>query len=214
MINGITIKVCGITSTNDAVAAAGIGADYLGFIFHEASPRHVSESKFQRLAPTLPLAKRVAVLVEPAAERLKRLSAFGFAAFQIHFKTDTPLERMTAWAETVKPAQLWLAPRLPADEDAKPEWLGLADAVLLDTFHADKAGGTGQTSDWPKFRRHAAAHPEKTWILAGGLNPDNVVSAINATDALFIDVNSGVEDSPGVKSQEKLFALWRALERL
>lgn len=214
MINGITLKVCGITSTNDAVAAAGVGADYLGFIFHEASPRHVSESKFQRLAPTLPATKRVAVLVEPSVERLKRLTAFGFSAFQIHCKADTPSGDISGWSEAVKPAQLWLAPRLPAGADVPAEWLDLASTWVLDTFHADKAGGTGETGDWPKFKRHAAAHPEKTWVLAGGLNPDNVVSAINATDALFIDVNSGVELSPGVKSQEKLFALWRALERL
>jgi len=214
MINGITLKVCGITSVNDAVSAAGVGADYLGFILHPSSPRHVSEAKFARMAPMLPLAKRVAVVVQPEVETLKRLATLGFDVFQVHFDATTPPDEIRAWADAVKPRQLWLAPRLPANEEVKAEWIELADAILMDTFHADKVGGTGQTGDWSKFKRHVAAHPQKTWILAGGLNPENINTAINATDALFVDVNSGVEESPGVKSQEKLFALWRALERL
>jgi phosphoribosylanthranilate isomerase len=214
MINGITLKICGITSVNDAVTAAGVGADYLGFIFHAASPRHVSESKYQRMASVLPATKRVAVVVEPAVEDLGRLLALGFEAFQIHFASATPDQAISAWREAVQPRQLWLAPRLPEGEDVKASWIEAADALVLDTFHADKAGGTGQIGDWPKFKLHAQSHPEKTWILAGGLGPDNIASAVSATDALFIDVNSGVEESPGVKSQEKLFALWRALERL
>lgn len=214
MINGITLKVCGITSVNDAVAAAGVGADYLGFIFHAASPRHVSESKFQRMALALPATKRVAVVVEPTAEDLRRLLALGFDAFQIHFSSTIPDQIIMTWRDVVQPRQLWLAPRLPTGEDVKTAWIEAADAMVLDTFHADKAGGTGQTGDWMKFKRHAHAHPQKTWILAGGLGPENVASAVGATDALFIDVNSGVEEAPGVKSQEKLFALWRALERL
>ena len=87
----------------------------------------------------------------------------------------------------------------------------LAETFLLDTFHADKFGGTGETGDWAKFKRHQAAHPGKTWILSGGLNPDNIAAAITATGAKFVDVNSGVEQSPGIKSPAKLQALVLAL---
>ncbi len=214
MIGSITLKVCGITSVNDAVTAAGVGADWLGFIFHPDSPRHVSEPKFKAMAAQLPPVKKVAVTVEPQPADLARLKAAGFDVYQVHFKHDTPLEQVAAWSKEVGPERLWLAPKLPPDQDVKPEWLDFAGTFLLDTFHADKFGGTGQTGDWGKFKRHQAAHPGKTWVLSGGLNPDNIAAAVAATDALFIDVNSGVESSPGLKSQEKLFALWRALEHL
>lgn len=213
MVNGLTLKVCGLTSVNDAVTAAGIGADFLGFIFHPASPRHVGEAKYARMAPQLPTGRKVAVCVAPAPADLARLAALGFDAFQVHFDPDIPAAAIGAWAETVGVARLWLAPRLPSGQDVRPEWLPFAGTFLLDAYHADKFGGGGKPGDWEQFRRHAAAHPDKTWILAGGLNPDNVVAAVAATGALFLDVNSGVESAPGVKSQEKLFALWRALER-
>ena len=213
MVNGITLKVCGLTSVNDAVAAAGIGADYLGFIFHPDSPRHVGEAKYRRMAPQLPAGRKVAVCVAPAPAELAKLAALGFDAFQVHFDAATPTAAVGAWAETVGVSRLWLAPRLRPEEDVRAEWLPFAGTFLLDTFRADKFGGTGQTGDWAKYRRHAEAHADKTWILAGGLNADNLAAALAATGALFVDVNSGVESAPGVKSQEKLFALWRALER-
>lgn len=214
MINGITLKICGLTSVNDAIAAAGIGADYLGFIFHPESPRQVSEARFRRMAPQLPAMRKVAVLVEPEPARLERLLPFGFDAFQLHFRADHAAADLAVWQQLVGRERLWLAPQLPPEAVVHPDWLALADTILLDTFRAGKFGGTGQTGDWPQFRRHLEAHPDKTWILAGGLNPDNLNAAIEATDALFVDVNSGVESAPGVKDQEKLFALWRALERL
>jgi phosphoribosylanthranilate isomerase len=213
MVNGLTLKVCGLTSVNDAVTASGIGADYLGFIFHPASPRHVGEAKYARMAPQLPTGRKVAVSVAPAPADLARLAALGFDAFQVHFDPETTTAVVGAWAETVGVGRLWLAPRLPPGRDVSAEWLPFAGTFLLDAYHADKFGGGGKPGDWEQFRRHAAAHPGKTWILAGGLNPDNVAAAVAATGALFLDVNSGVESAPGVKSQEKLFALWRALER-
>jgi phosphoribosylanthranilate isomerase len=212
MINGITLKVCGITSLNDAVAASGIGADYLGFIFHPDSPRYVSESRFQRMAGQLPFVRRVAVCVDPSPEDLTRLAGLKFDAFQVHCAHTTSRERMEAWANAAGAGRLWLAPRLPPEDQLADDWLPVADTFLLDTYHPDKAGGTGRTGDWGKFRRHMRAHPMKTWILAGGLHPDNVVAALDASGALFLDVNSGVESAPGVKSQERLFALWKALE--
>lgn len=215
MIGGITLKVCGITSVNDAFSAIGVSADYLGFIFHPESPRHVTPAKYRTFSSQLPATvRRVAVCVEPGPDDLRRLADLGFDTFQVHFRPDTPAETVLGWRAGVGPGRLWLAPKLPPAEDVRPEWLEAADTFLLDTFHPDKFGGTGQVGDWPKFKRHQAQHPGKTWILSGGLNPDNLAAALAATDALFVDVNSGVEESPGVKSQEKLFALWRALERL
>ncbi len=201
MINGITLKICGICSVNDAVAAAGIGADYLGFHFRTDSPRHLSEGKYQRMAGGLPLTKRVAVLAEPAPADLARIARLGFDAVQIHCGPATTGEQLNQWAEAAGKSQLWLAPHFAPESLLHAPWLESVNTLLFG----------GAASD---FKRLAQAHPGKTWILSGALHPDNIVAAVNATDALFVDLGAGVEESPGVMSQEKLFALWRALERL
>jgi phosphoribosylanthranilate isomerase len=100
--------------------------------------------------------------------------------------------------------RLWLAPKLPPGSDVPAAWLPLAKHFLLDTFHASGFGGSGKTGDWEKFARHRKAHPEKRWMLAGGLNPVNIGEALRATGANFTDVNSGVESAPGVKDQTLL----------
>jgi len=211
MINGIRLKVCGLTSLVDADAADAIGADALGFIFYPKSPRGISLAQYVAMKDRLPPRKRVAVCVEPTATELAAFVTQGFDYFQIHFNPETPLAALTAWSQLTGRAQLWLAPKLPPGQDVKPEWLPLADTLLIDTFHADKFGGTGQTGDWTKFKSFRRAHPAKTWILSGGLNADNVAAAVAASGTRFLDVNSGVELSPGIKDPGKLKAFVLAL---
>ena len=211
MINGIQVKICGITSATDAQGAADIGADYLGFIFYPTSPRCISAARFDEIKPRLPAMKKVAVLVEPSVVALAALIATGFDYFQIHFKLNTPLARVREWSEVVTPAKLWLVPQLPPAMDVPMELLPWADTFLLDTYHVGKFGGTGETGDWSKFQRHQTTHPQKNWILSGGLNPENVAAAIRTSGTKIIDVNSGVESSPGVKDHAKLQALALAL---
>ncbi len=211
MINGVRLKVCGLTSLVDADAADAVGADYLGFIFYPKSPRGITLTQYAAMKDRLPPRKRVAVCVEPGEAELAALAAEDFDRFQIHFNVATPLPVVAAWSQRVGAERLWLAPKLPPSEDVRPEWLGLAGSFLLDTFHADKYGGTGETGDWGKFKRHRDAHGAKTWILSGGLKPDNVAAAVGATGAKFLDVNSGVEMAPGVKDPAKLKALVLAL---
>lgn len=213
MINGVRLKVCGLTSLVDADAADAVGADALGFIFYPKSPRGITLAQYAAMKDRLPPRKRVAVCVEPAPADLASLSAAGFDAFQVHFGAGTPTHIVASWAETVGIARLWLAPKLPPETSVARDWLPLADTFLLDTFHADKFGGTGETGDWDKFRVHRDAHPAKTWILSGGLKPENVGAAVTATGAKFLDVNSGVELSPGVKDPGKLKALVLALHQ-
>ena len=207
MINGIRLKVCGLTSLVDADAADAVGADYLGFIFYPKSPRGITLTQYQAMKERLPPRKRVAVCVEPTPTELAALGQQDFDRFQIHFNADAPAYLVASWAETVGISRLWLAPKLPPGQDVKPAWLPLANTFLLDTFHADKFGGTGETGDWEKFKRHQATHGTKTWILSGGLNATNIAGAVTATGAKFIDVNSGVEQAPGIKSPDKLKAI-------
>ena len=204
MIDGIRIKVCGLTSHVDAEFADRCGADYLGFILYPKSPRHIALETYRAMAARLPDRRKVAVSVEPTVAELTAMKAAGFDFFQIHFRHDLPASTVAGWSETVGAERLWLAPKLPPAIDVSAALLPLAEFFLLDTFHAEKFGGTGATGDWPKFARHQQAHPKKFWLLSGGLNAENIGEALRATGAKFIDVNSGVESAPGVKDQEKL----------
>lgn len=214
MIDGIRVKVCGLTSLVDAEFADRAGADYLGFILYPKSPRYVPRSQMAAMAERLPTGRRrVAVLVEPTGEELNAVKDLGFDYFQLHFRPELGLGALEAWSECVGPTKLWLAPRLRADEDVKAAWLALAGTVMLDTFSPTAFGGTGHTGDWGKFLRHQNTHTRNKWVLAGGLNPENVGDALRESQARIIDVNSGVESAPGIKDHAKIRAFMVAIHR-
>ena len=204
MIDGIRLKVCGITSLIDAEFADKCGADYFGFILYPKSPRHLSLGQYRAMAPRLPERRKVAVSVEPTLDELAAMKDAGFDYFQIHFRPETPDARLSEWSRLVGEKHLWLAPKLPPDADVSAAALAVAKFILLDTFHAEGFGGSGKTGDWAKFARHQKVHTQNHWILAGGLNPENIGEALRGTGAQFVDVNSGVEAAPGVKDIEKL----------
>jgi phosphoribosylanthranilate isomerase len=204
MIDGIRIKICGLTSLVDAEFADKVGADYLGFILYPQSPRFISLKKYAAMNSLLPPRKRVAVMVEPTADEIAQAVAADFDYFQIHFRHDLAPATVQGWSEAVDKNRLWLAPKLPPAADVPAALLPLARFFLLDTFQAEGFGGSGKTGDWAKFARHQKAQPDKFWILSGGLNPQNVGDALKQSGAKFVDVNSGVEASPGIKDTEKL----------
>jgi phosphoribosylanthranilate isomerase len=211
MIDGIQVKVCGLTSLVDAAFADACGVDYLGFILYPKSPRYVSIAQYKSMAPRLPARHKVAVTVEPSQDALRAMRDLGFKHFQVHFRHDLPLAEIEGWTHAVGAEALWLAPKLPPEVDIPPGWLALSRGILLDTFDKSLFGGTGRTSDWAKFKRHRQRQPGKTWILSGGLNPENVGEALAKTGARIIDVNSGVESAPGVKDHAKLKAFAAAV---
>ncbi|MCF3650228.1 phosphoribosylanthranilate isomerase [Synoicihabitans lomoniglobus] len=214
MIDGIRLKFCGLTTLVDAEFADRLGADYLGFILYPKSPRYLPLRQYRDMATALPDGrKHVAVMVEPDEAELVAARDAGFDRFQIHFRTTTPEARLRVWSETVGKDVLWLAPKLPADEAVAAAVLEAAGTVLLDTFHRDRFGGSGQTGDWGRFRELRASHPDHTWILAGGLSPENVVLALAESGTNFVDVNSGVETAPGMKDHAKMQALVLAIHR-
>jgi phosphoribosylanthranilate isomerase len=211
MTDGIRMKVCGLTTQADAEFAAQAGADYLGFILIPESPRYLPLEKFSAFASHLPAGRKVAVSVEPTPAQLAAMSAAGFDYFQVHFRHELPVATVASWSETVGSDRLWLSPKLPPGVSVPLATLPLAKTFLFDTYHVRKFGGTGETADWNKFKRHRRNHPKKIWILSGGLNPANIGDAIRQSGARFVDVNSGVESAPGVKDHAKL---QRLVERL
>jgi phosphoribosylanthranilate isomerase len=214
MINGVRFKVCGLTSLVDAATADACGADYLGFIFYPKSPRYISFESYEAMAVNLPRKPRVAVTVEPTAEDVIRMKDAGFNLFQFHFPHTTPLARVEAWAEAVSPEKLWLAPRVPPGERIESALYALAGTFLFDTYQAGTYGGTGQAGDWHAFARLQNEQPRLNWILAGGLTAENVSTALAVTNARMVDVNSGIESVPGIKSAEKLQRFCAALREI
>jgi len=207
MINGTRLKVCGLTSLVDAEAADQCGADYLGFILYPKSPRYLPLDAFKAMAPRLPdTRKKVAVVVEPSLEELPELLAAGFDIVQLHFSSETPFFQVALWADAIPGKQLWFAPRTTPGGEVDPAFFPLAETILFDSYDADQFGGTGKTSNWAEFVALRDKYTRPQWILAGGLNPDNIGDAIKATHANFVDVNSGVEAAPGVKDHAKLRA--------
>ncbi len=204
MINGVRFKVCGLTSQVDAAMADVHGADFLGFIFYPKSARYISLDSYHVMSGNLPRKPRVAVTVDPSVDDLSRLKVAGFDFFQVHFPLTTPLARVEAWAAEVTPERLWLAPRVPPGEAIEPALFALAGTFLFDTYQAGTYGGTGHTGDWQAFARLQEEHSRLNWILAGGLNAENIHAALTATRARLVDVNSGIESVPGIKSAEKL----------
>ncbi len=213
MIGDIQFKVCGLTRAEDARLAAELGADFLAFNLYPKSPRYLALGDAAELARGAPHGpKRVAVMVEPTLDELDWAQEAGFDRFQIHARADLSLTVVRGWSEAVGARELWLAPKLPPGVAFPAAWLLLADTFLVDTYHADGFGGSGKTGDWSGFAALATAHPGKTWVLAGGLSPENVAEARRQSGARFFDVNSGVESAPGVKDAAKLQA-WAAALR-
>jgi phosphoribosylanthranilate isomerase len=207
------IKVCGITRREDAELALSLGADYIGIILYEKSPRAVAPGAVPSLLEVVPPGKRVLVDVATPADRLESYMSLGFDAFQIHFDLDIPMASVAGWAGLVGQDRLWVAPRIPAGEPNFPQILmEFADTILLDAYDKEAYGGTGRAGlNWQRFLDCSLLYQHKRWILAGGLSPDNVREALDFTQAGTIDVNSGVESAPGIKDPEKLRLLFEVV---
>lgn len=208
----LTVKLCGMTCENDVDLAVSMGADFIGFIVYPHSPRALTLKRAVELAERVPEGRRVIVDVETCADALLRYRDAGFDHFQIHAALPLDEQVLAGWSKTVGPERLWLAPRLPPHA-AFPEWvLQHVNTILLDTYSKDQIGGTGHTGDFEHFATLKQQFADTRWILAGGLNPSNVVAAIERSTASRIDVNSGIEHSPGQKDPNKLRELFQVLE--
>jgi phosphoribosylanthranilate isomerase len=198
------VKICGLTRTEDADLAVALGADAVGFVLWSESPRVVSAGHAAIIARSLPaFVTRVGVFVNASPEDVRRLVAeVGLDVAQLHGD-----ERVADYAgvagRIIKVAALGgdadvdSAIRLPAEV-----------TVLVDVVDRERRGGTGARADWARAARVARERPV---ILAGGLTAADVGEAIRRVRPWAVDVSSGVEDRPGIKSAEKLRALFAAV---
>lgn len=206
------VKVCGITRVEDIRACLKLGVHYLGLNRYAPSPRCVPPERVAELLAAIPTGRRVYVDVNPGLPELHDAEAAGFDVFQIHFDPHTVEEsRLRLWKEKVGAARLWLAPRLKGGTPLPHHAFGCAGTFLIDGYSPGAFGGTGKTSDWAGIAALKTLHRDKTWVVAGGLGPDNIVEAVRASHADVVDLNSGVESAPGIKDAALLA---RALDRL
>lgn len=212
MYRPVEVKICGLTREVDVDLALELGADFCGFIVYPKSPRGLTLERAVELSSRVPEGQRVLVDVETGTEELEHYRDTGFDYFQIHAGLNVGLASLAAWSGLVGRERLWIAPRLAPKEPFPEAVLEFADTVLLDTYHKDQVGGTGETGDWAGFAELKQKHPMTNWVLAGGLNSENVLGAIAATGAERVDLNSGVESEPGIKNPEKLRELFRVLK--
>ncbi|MBI4889714.1 MAG: phosphoribosylanthranilate isomerase [Acidobacteria bacterium] len=192
------VKVCGITTLEDALQAAEAGADALGFNFWPRSPRYIEPGAAQAIVERLPgNVLTVGVFVDEPAERVKELArGAGMEVAQLHGECEAPQMR---W---------WQA--LPATAERIRERMeeSGAEAFLIDTPAGEMRGGTGRTFDWGL----AAGLPGRI-VLAGGLGPDNVAAAIKAALPWGVDACSRLEREPGRKDHAKVAAFVRAVRQ-
>lgn len=196
------VKICGITTPEDARLAAAAGADAVGLVLWPGSPRYVDEERAREICSGLPpFVVRVGVFVDATRERLAHCAvSLGLDVLQIH--GDVPPDWLSSLPRrTLKAIQV--GPGF--DPEQALRYVGHADGILLDTGTSDGArGGTGRAFDWKLAEAVRAGAPYL--VLAGGLRPDNVRQAIEAVRPDAVDVSSGVEAEPGRKDPEAVRA--------
>lgn len=188
------VKICGITRLEDAVSAARFGADAVGFVF-APSPRRVSTEQAARIARQMPAGPaRVGVFVNESLERVQEvIEMCGLDMVQLH--GDEPSEYCRALnGKAIK--ALRVNGSLDMVRATEYSVDGGCAALLLDGYDPEKRGGTGKTFDW-KIVHLIGGKPRL--IVAGGLTPANVGSAVRIARPYGVDVSSGVEKEPGVK---------------
>lgn len=206
MPDSVKVKICGITSAEDATVAVEAGADALGFVFYRKSPRYIEPAMARQIIMSLPpLVLPVGVFVNEEQSVVRNLmDDCGLSLAQLHGSESAAycqeLGRPVLKALRVKDRSAFLA---------LAEFRGRAGVrgFVLDAFSDQAYGGTGQVIDWQLAAEAAKA---ANILLAGGLTPDNVQQAIQAVQPYGVDVSSGVEREPGKKDHEKVRAFIRA----
>ncbi len=189
------VKICGITNMEGALCAAENGAAAMGFIFYPPSPRYLDPQKAGEIIDRLPehLVK-VGVFVNETAEEIKRIyECCRLDMIQLHGDESPEFCRQFPRDRIIK------ALELKNEDDLKKVTLYDVAAILVDSRHAGLYGGTGKTSNWK-----LASQISQSLILSGGLKEENIHEALQVVSPAALDINSGVESTPGKKDHAKI----------
>jgi phosphoribosylanthranilate isomerase len=195
----VRVKICGITSVADGLAAAEAGADMIGLMLFEGSPRHITIAQAAEISRALsPFVLKVGVFVNPTeSEVMEAIATCGLNLLQFH--GDEPSDFCTQFGlMSVKALRVQNAESISALENYA------TDAFLLDAYSKSGLGGTGEKFNWDLAIE--AQRFNKPIFLAGGLTPENVAEAVRQVRPFAVDVSSGVESAPGKKDAAKVRA--------
>ncbi len=191
------VKICGITRIEDAITATQAGTDAIGFVFDPKSPRHIHPDQALKIARALPpFITVVGLFVNAAPDTIEGvLQHVPLDLIQFH-GNEKPEQCRRYHRPYIKAIHM----QTDVDLYEKARLYSDATGLLLDTYHADAAGGTGLAFDWDRIANDMG----KPLILAGGLTPENVGAAIRKVCPYAVDVSSGVEQSKGIKDAKKI----------
>ncbi len=206
------IKICGTTNLEDALISAEAGADALGFVFWERSPRNIDVQTVRKIVRELPgKIEKVGVFVQEPVERVRQIiEETGLTAAQLHYvnrqdeKWSVGNFKKYFVLQAEEPAETVFLQQKPA------AWV---NALFLDSGSRAKPGGTGKIFDWKKYKPLMGNMHSNGFklVVAGGLTRDNVGEAIRILEPWGVDVVSGVEASPGKKDPAKVRAFVQAV---
>lgn len=207
----LRVKICGLTQQEQAQEIIRLGADSIGFICVERSPRYLAPENIRAIAQSLPehidkvgvfadhTLRSIAEIVETAQLTAVQLHGAETPEFCTQLRSNLPKN-----IELIKAFRIKTATSLTDIEG----YLASLDTLLLDAYHPQLLGGTGHTIDWQHLEQFHSSLP---WLLAGGLTPDNIQAALSRLQPDGIDLSSGVERSPGDKDLEKVKQLFEQL---
>lgn len=190
------VKICGLTTLEDARFCAGAGADYLGFIQHRSSPRYIPADEVQQIKEWIHGPETVGVFVNVDAQTVNQSTEVAdFDMIQLH-GDESPAYCKRMSRPVIKSLAVRPSDTVRSLSRILNAYVDCVHSFLLDAWHPSLSGGTGTCIDWDVAKALAAKYPI---ILAGGLNPENVQEAIRTVSPQAIDVSSKLERSPGRK---------------
>lgn len=200
----IHVKICGITSFNDAIMATNYGASALGFIFYEKSPRYINPEILKTWISNVPSSiKKVGVFVNKDVDKVNKIAEeLNLGMVQLH--GDESPEYCN---QMIRPVIKVFRVNNKFDSIMLKNYQ--VATFLFDTYNKENHGGTGESFDWQSILQ---LNTETPVILSGGLNADNVLEGIEVVKPSAVDVNSGVETAPGKKDEEKIKNLFTILK--
>lgn len=207
------IKICGITNQQQAISIVSFGVDTLGFICVEKSPRYILPLDIKNIIQVLPSRiSKIGVFVNEDINKIIGIvKETGLTGIQLHGDENptlcAQLRELLPDIEIIKAFRY----RNPDSLNLLDDYIPTINTILLDAFQEGVYGGTGKTLNWLQLENF---RPSRPWLLAGGLNPDNVITAVKSVKCDGLDVSSGVEINPGDKDLDKIKLLLNKLNQL
>lgn len=204
----LKIKICGITRLKDAQRAFKLGTDFIGFIFYKPSPRYISKANAKEIISILPVSvSKVAVFVDEDIDTVIKIAKdIKFDYIQLHGHETSD------YIKAVKKERIKVIKSFPlkVKSDLMKIKKSQADLVLVDNISEKLPGGSGEKFNWDLKIPSSV----NNLVLSGGLNKNNITEGIKKFKPLLVDINSGVESKPGIKSEVKMKEIFKRINKL